>query len=63
MICCFVIRRRKKGKLFCCSTQSHLHSQSFIMHKHRGGYSTMLLLSDDQEKQKKNDIQLKTLLM
>jgi hypothetical protein len=53
--------REKKKTFFCLSAQSHADGRSVITHRLRGDYSTVSLPGDDQE-ERKNDTQLKTIL-
>jgi hypothetical protein len=54
--------REKKENFFFVSAQSHTDRRSVITHRLRGDYSTVSLPGDDQE-ERKNDTQLKTILM
>ncbi len=55
-------RNKKRKTFFYFSAQSHADRQSVITHRLIGDYSTVSLPGDDQE-ERKNDTQLKTILM
>ena len=55
-------QERDRKENFCLSAQSHADTQSVITHRLSEVYSTVSLPGDDQE-ERKNDTQLKTIVM